>query len=52
MKHDIEEDGWFFDPEQRLEEDKVSGTTDGEKFRDPLDDPKEDSLEDINFFLL
>jgi hypothetical protein len=32
-----------------LKKDKVSGTTDGEKFRDPLNDPEEDGLKDINF---
>ncbi len=52
MKHDIEEDRWFFDSKQGLEKDKVPGTTDGEKFRDPLNYPEKDGLEDINFKLL
>jgi hypothetical protein len=49
MKHHIEEDGWFFYPEQGLKENKVPGATDGKKFRDPLNDSEKDGLEDINF---
>ncbi len=48
MKHDIKEDGWFFDSKQGLEKDKVPGTTDGEEFRDSLNDPQGDGLKDID----
>ena len=49
MKHDIEEDGWFFYPEEGLKEDEMSGTTDGEEFCYSLNNTEEDSLEDIDF---
>jgi hypothetical protein len=48
VEHDIKEDGWFFHPEEGLEEYKVTRTADRKKFCYPLNNPEEDGLEDIN----
>ena len=44
MEHDIKKDRRLLEPEEGLEEDKVSGTADGKEFRQPLNNPKKDGL--------
>jgi hypothetical protein len=48
MEHDVEEELWFFYPEQRLEKDEMARTADGQEFRQPLDNTKKNCLKDID----
>jgi hypothetical protein len=52
MEHDIEKDGRFAYSKQGLEEDEVTGTTDGQKFGQSLNDTEKNSLCNIDFILL
>ena len=52
MEHHIEEELGFFHPEEGLEEDKMAGTADGQKFGQPLNNSEEDGLWNIDFILL
>jgi hypothetical protein len=48
VKHDVEEDGRLPNPEQGLEEDKVTGAADRKKLRQPLNNTEKNGLEDTN----
>jgi len=48
VKHDIEEDWGFLHSKEGLEENEMTGTTDGKEFCYSLNNTEEDSLKEIN----
>jgi hypothetical protein len=48
VKHDIEEDWGFLHSKEGLEEDEMTGTTDGKEFCYSLNNTEEDGLKEIN----